>query len=347
MKRFTIILVFAFIASVHVSFSQSITAPPAIKGTNSGSSNYGYLGGQYYGVYGSNSSGGYGYIGSESEGVYGYSFSGYGVYGNSPFGDGVYGESITGYGVWGYSSSSYGVYGTNNHGGYGYLGSTNYGVFGFHSSSGNYGYLGSNTFGVYGYSSSSFAGYFEGNVKITRHLCFGISTDPYDTYGITLPNSSTATDFSGCGIAYGWRIYSDNRIKTNQQPLSYGLNEIMQLKPKEYEQHSSKTVDNKLSILGEHAKSIGLIAQELHEVIPEAAFPPANEEKDLWGVDLTKLVPVLIKAMQEQQTQIEEQQTINKEQQTQIENLQSQINQLMNEIKAMKNDCDKPTINVK
>jgi hypothetical protein len=245
-------------------------------------------------------------------------------------------------GNYGYlAGTGYGAYGSNTIGNFGYLGGEEFAVYGYYNSSGNYGGLGYSSAGVYGYSyigngiygesTLGLAGYFVGDVWITSQLSVG--TAPSGSYGITLPSTSTVTDNSGCGIGYGWHIYSDNRLKSNQQPLSYGLPEIMRLKPKEYEQHSSKTIDNKLSILKEHSKSIGLIAQELHQVIPEAAFPPENEEKDLWAVDYTKLVPVLIKAMQEQQTQIETQ--------------QQQINQLINKIKLLEGDCDKPAINVK
>ena len=56
-------------------------------------------------------------------------------------------------------------------------------------------------------------------------------------------------------------------------------------------------------------KTIGLIAQELLEVIPEVVRIPENQE-DYLGVKYAELIPVLIKAIQEQQsvidTQIEE-----------------------------------------
>jgi len=59
-------------------------------------------------------------------------------------------------------------------------------------------------------------------------------------------------------------------------------------------------------------RSFGVMAHELQEVIPQAAFG----EKDgltMQGVDYSTLVPILIKSIQEQQTQIEElKQLINK-----------------------------------
>ena len=55
---------------------------------------------------------------------------------------------------------------------------------------------------------------------------------------------------------------------------------------------------------GSH-QDFGFIAQELVEVAPEAVSQGETEE-DTWGVDPSKLVPVLVKAIQEQQEQIDE-----------------------------------------
>jgi len=50
-------------------------------------------------------------------------------------------------------------------------------------------------------------------------------------------------------------------------------------------------------------KSIGLIAQDLLNIIPEVVVEPKNKE-ELLGVKYADLIPVLIKAIQEQQNQI-------------------------------------------
>ena len=137
--------------------------------------------------------------------------------------------------------------------------------------------------------------YFAGQVGI------GVSTP---TYKLQLPNSATTT--VGQAQAYAWATYSDGRVKTNQKPIGYGLNQIMALSPKSYTHHASEfSSDNKL-VLGTGANTIGLVAQELYNVIPEAVNKPEDEQKSLWSVDYNKLVPVLIKGMQEQQTQIED-----------------------------------------
>lgn len=70
--------------------------------------------------------------------------------------------------------------------------------------------------------------------------------------------------------------------------------------------HANSTYheDGSLSIQGEGELQIGFIAQELHAVVPEAVNRPENEAEQLWGVDYTRLVPVLPRAIQEQQAQI-------------------------------------------
>jgi hypothetical protein len=100
---------------------------------------------------------------------------------------------------------------------------------------------------------------------------------------------------------------SDLREKKNVEDINYGIETIKKLRPVEY-QWISGNDDN---------KKLGLIAQELQKVIPEVVvskeFVITNEETNEgeWkeanrlGVYYSDLIPVLIKGMQEQQTQIE------------------------------------------
>jgi len=122
------------------------------------------------------------------------------------------------------------------------------------------------------------------------------------SYSITLPNVISSNQ-TGYGIASGWTSYSDSRIKTDQNSLDYGLKEIMQLKPKRYVQHSS-TFEDGLLVLGNGGTNIGLIAQEVFSVIPEVVVRPTDESSALWSIDYAKFAPVLIRAIQEQQTEI-------------------------------------------
>ena len=116
---------------------------------------------------------------------------------------------------------------------------------------------------------------------------------------------------------------SDARLKTSIQDISYGLDEVMRLRPVSYER-----VDR--PYLG---RDIGFIAQEVLPIIEEAVqtrdYKVIDEEtgemgyieNEFMGIDYTDLIPVLIKGMQEQQGQIEEQQA-------QIEELKAEIESL-------------------
>ena len=106
----------------------------------------------------------------------------------------------------------------------------------------------------------------------------------------------------------GTIITSDIRDKENIVPVQYGLAEVLQLNPISFNWKGKNTEDKKL----------GLIAQELMEVVPEVVKTHdekiVNEETgetqkvelDRYGVYYSDLIPILIKGMQEQQKEIEE-----------------------------------------
>ncbi|HEB62516.1 MAG TPA: hypothetical protein ENI82_05110, partial [Bacteroidetes bacterium] len=147
------------------------------------------------------------------------------------------------------------------------------------------------------------------------------------TYALQLPNDSDIA--KGSGRAYAWTTYSDSRVKFSQKPLDYSINEIMKLTPKSYIHHSSTFENGKLSIKDEGEKTIGLIAQEVYKIIPEAAQKPDDENKELWSMDYEKLIPVLIKGMQQQQKKIEDQQKANQEQKEKIDALTKQNEEIL------------------
>ncbi len=140
-------------------------------------------------------------------------------------------------------------------------------------------------------------------LTILKNGRIGIGSVTSPTYALQLPNDSD--NGIGHGRAYAWNTYSDTRVKFLKKPLHYGIDEIMKLVPKSYIHHSSTFEDNKLSIKDDGEKTIGLIAQEVYKIIPEAVQKPEDENKELWSMDYEKLIPVLIKGMQEQQKEIQ------------------------------------------
>jgi hypothetical protein len=118
------------------------------------------------------------------------------------------------------------------------------------------------------------------------------------------------------GAFYGrsFNVTSDLRLKTNIAPLQNSIAAIMQLKPVSYEKKSSLASNNYSTIEN------GFIAQDLQKVMPSLVTEGTDNDK-LLSVNYTALIPVLTKALQEQQKQIEDQNAKIAAQQKQIEEL--------------------------
>lgn len=86
---------------------------------------------------------------------------------------------------------------------------------------------------------------------------------------------------------------SDFRLKENIKNLGYGLNEVLKLRPVSYSWKD-----------GTKTTKLGLIAQETELVLPEVVSKP-TEKDDHYGIMYSDLIPVLIKAIQEQQKTID------------------------------------------
>jgi len=90
---------------------------------------------------------------------------------------------------------------------------------------------------------------------------------------------------------------SDIRAKKSIINITYGLKDILNLRPVSYNWKKEK---------GNTQQSLGLIAQELLAVVPEVVNIP-EDKKDLLGVNYAELIPVLIKSIQELNYKIESQ----------------------------------------
>jgi hypothetical protein len=109
------------------------------------------------------------------------------------------------------------------------------------------------------------------------------------------PNTSYKLYVNGSAYASSWNTPSDRRLKTNIHSLGYGLKEIMSLQPVSY-----NWIDPNVS----KQNQLGLIAQDLRKIIPEAVN--GNEQKETLSVNYTELIPILVNAIKEQQQQIEQ-----------------------------------------
>ena len=98
--------------------------------------------------------------------------------------------------------------------------------------------------------------------------------------------------------ATGTCCASDVRFKKNVETLSDPLSRVSQLRGVEYDWRCDEFSERGFST----DRQIGLIAQEVREVVPQAVI----EQSDGYlAVDYARLVPVLIEAIKEQQKRIE------------------------------------------
>ena len=105
-----------------------------------------------------------------------------------------------------------------------------------------------------------------------------------DTTGVYLTTGNTS-----------WTANSDERLKNITDNITNAVDNLMTLRTVKFEWKKDKS--NKINL--------GLIAQDVIKVFPEVVDINDDEDKTL-GVKYSELIPVLVKAIQEQQAQIEE-----------------------------------------
>lgn len=122
-----------------------------------------------------------------------------------------------------------------------------------------------------------------------------------DRVGVGVASPEYALHVNGQVAGTGpYRELSDGRLKKDVRPLDAGLSRVMSLRPVSYDWRRSENPQMALP----ETRSIGFVAQELEQVVPEAVSADA---RGLRTVAYGELVPVLAKAVQEQQALIEAQ----------------------------------------
>jgi hypothetical protein len=194
-------------------------------------------------------------------------------------------------------------------------------VAGFHSSNG----FGNGTSG----GSAVQVGSIEYLVDGLGELFSNSSLSPLEDnqYSAGTPAKRWSTIYATGGVS----TTSDMNLKTNVRDLTYGLDEILKLRTITYQWKKNSIGKTKIpSNLKE--RKIGFSAQQLLEVLPETVethswLPNGNgtykrvKNKNL-GVFYSDIIPVTVKAIQEQQEQIDD--------------LKARAIQLMKEIESLK-----------
>lgn len=132
----------------------------------------------------------------------------------------------------------------------------------------------------------------------------GHAVSGYGVYGLV--GDGYAGYFEGAVVATGgFYTSSDEVLKQNTHPIQKGLATILALEPKGYEMKNGVTrTKHKPRI------KLGLLAHEVQTVLPEVVIdvkgPSENGNYvEYKAIEYTALIPVLIKAIQEQQARIE------------------------------------------
>lgn len=246
---------------------------------------------------------------------------------------GIYTAGASSYGV--SASSDYiGIYGSASSGSYGTYGYSGYiGAYGTGTTYGTYGYSYSGTAGAYGNSNSGIG------VSGYSTSSYGGNFESYNSYGLV----SRTTNGYYAGVFYGnmytsGTLYqaSDKNLKSNIEEMGDAMSIINKLKPKSYEFKKDEKYASLNLPKGNH---YGLLAQDVQEVLPNIVSESAHELKTvkpmaalrptadgkpspvpavtqqkettesikIKGVNYIELIPILVKAMQEQEAAIEKQ----------------------------------------
>jgi hypothetical protein len=123
-------------------------------------------------------------------------------------------------------------------------------------------------------------------------------------------------DLNGVFISVGPHTGSDIRLKKNVVPLTAEdcLTKVLKFRPVEFDWIDAYLAKNR------NQHEVGLIAQEVREVLPEVVIESANpveimgedglpltpEGEQYLEIDYGKIAPILIGAIQQQQSQIED-----------------------------------------
>jgi len=129
------------------------------------------------------------------------------------------------------------------------------------------------------------------NATVKSHLQVG---------GTTTMNATTGRiDATNDVVAFAT---SDRRLKENIKPIDNALCKVIGVSGNTFDWKELNSEEIK-TIHGNTGKDVGVIAQEIEKILPEAVTTRNNGYK---AVNYEKLVPLLIEAIKEQQKQINE-----------------------------------------
>jgi hypothetical protein len=149
---------------------------------------------------------------------------------------------------------------------------------------------------------------------------FNCSLLPYQDnilyLGNTTSNRAISQIYNTVYSVNGTIQTSDEKLKLDIKPLIYGIKEIMKLRPVSYYWKEEK-INAVLVTENEKQLKLGLIAQEVEKIIPEVVYSESWTQKsedepgefvkrksELLGMNYEELLPLLVKAKQQQNEEI-------------------------------------------
>ena len=148
----------------------------------------------------------------------------------------------------------------------------------------------------------------------TNNIAIGnLANVPSNTGNNQIRMGNTAITYAGIQVA--WTVTSDIRWKENVRELPYGINFVSKLKPVDY---IRKNNENK-------SREAGFIAQDIESLMEESGIDDygllSKTDDGMLELRYNDFIPILTRAIQEQQQRIEFQEN-------QIEELQAEIEKL-------------------
>lgn len=156
---------------------------------------------------------------------------------------------------------------------------------------------------------------------------FHIDVTTTNNFQFRYNNNARSQINSATGV---YSTISDSTFKYQIKPLETSLDKVMSLRPCSY---LIKDTDRK-------ERSYGFISQEVEQVFPELVTLNGENYKML---SYTEMIPISIKAIQEQQAIINDQSVIISDLQSKISDLEKGMTQLMSYMTADKNADVQPT----
>ena len=184
--------------------------------------------------------------------------------------------------------------------------------------------------------------------NVGAYLYAARATRANRSIGIIANGSDYAFKSTGNSFATGnWINGSDERLKEKIKPVQDALSIIGKLRPKTYFFRQKESFQ---SYRLPQEKQIGLIAQEVEEVLPEVVheipFFNTDEEgkisldqsTDFKGINYTALIPLAIASIQEQQEIIQQQKREIDELLAELTKLKNQQNDILNRLNNLEGE---------